>query len=116
MRGFSRMARAPADQARREGERPSARAYDRGVLQQPPRVELGRVAAGGLAPAIMAIVDRGVHRRPEMARRLHAEIELNLADVYPTERIQFREDRVLVEDGDVSSPSLRTNATLPDMG
>ena len=97
---------------------PSRRAlepYDRGVLHQAPRVELGEVAAGGLAPAIMAIVDRGVHRRPAMARRLQAEIELNLADAYPPVRIQFGEDRVLVEDGAVPSPDLRVTGTLPDL-
>jgi hypothetical protein len=29
-----------------------------------PEVRLGALAAGGLAPAIMAIVERGVSRRP----------------------------------------------------
>lgn len=70
---------------------------------------------GGVAPAIMAIVDRGVHHRPVLARRLRAEIELNLADVYPPVRIEFAGDRVLVEDRAVSAPDLRVTGTLPDL-
>jgi hypothetical protein len=36
------------------------------------------VAEGGLAPAIMPVVDRGVNPRPDLARELRAEIELTM--------------------------------------
>ena len=70
---------------------------------------------GGVAPAILAIVDRGVHRRPVLASRLRADIELNLSDAYPPVRIQFAENHVLVEDGAVAAPDLRVTGTLPDL-
>jgi hypothetical protein len=85
------------------------------VLHHPPTVELGRVEAGGLSPAIMAIVDRGVQRRPALARRLRAEVELNLADAYPPVRISFGPDRVLVEDGPTEAPDLRVSGALGDL-
>ena len=70
---------------------------------------------GGVAPAIMAIVERGAHRRPALAGRLRAEIELNLADPYPPVRIQFAEHLILVEDGSVSAPDLRVTGALSDL-
>ena len=85
------------------------------MLHHPPRVELGHVQAGGLSPAIMAIVDRGVQRRPGLAHRLQAEIELNLDDAYPPVRISFGQDRVLVEDGAMDAPDLRVSGALPDL-
>ncbi len=64
-----------------------------------PEVRLGALAEGGLAPAIMAIVERGVARRPEQARALRIEVELRMDESYPPVRIVFGEDLVLVEDG-----------------
>jgi hypothetical protein len=79
------------------------------------KVELGEVADGGVAPAIMAIVDRGVQRRPELARGLAAEIELNIEERYPPVRIVFGGDSVLVEDGGTTDPDLRVSGALPDL-
>jgi len=47
---------------------------------QAPTVELGELSHGGLAPAIFAIVDRGVRSRPELTSDLRAEVELELGD------------------------------------
>lgn len=80
-----------------------------------PNVELGRIAEGGVAPAIMAIVDRGAHRRPETVRDLEAEVELNIEERYPPVRILFDADRVVVEDASCSAPDLRVTGTLPDL-
>ena len=63
----------------------------------------------------MAIVERGVHRRPALASRLRADIELNLTDAYPPVRIQFAEGHVLVEDGAVAAPDLRVTGALADL-
>ena len=65
----------------------------------PPTVRLGTLADGGLAPAIMAIVERGVSRRPDRARALGIEVELRMEESYPPVRIVFGSDGVLVEDG-----------------
>jgi hypothetical protein len=82
---------------------------------QSPQVELGLLAEGGVAPAIMAIVDRGARCRPDLANSLRAEIELNIDEPYPPVRIVFGEDRVLVEDGSATQPDLRVTGTLPDL-
>jgi hypothetical protein len=80
-----------------------------------PQVRLGTVAAGGLAPAIMAIVERGVMRRPAKARELGIEVELRMEAQYPPVRIAFGEDVVLVEDGPAQAPALRVSGALPDL-
>jgi hypothetical protein len=80
-----------------------------------PEVRLGSLAEGGLAPAIMAIVERGVARRPERARALGIEVELRMEESYPPVRIAFGEDLVLVEDGPGSAPALRISGALPDL-
>lgn len=80
-----------------------------------PEVRLGAIAAGGLAPAIMAIVERGVMRRPEKARALAIEVELRMEECYPPVRIAFGEDVVLVEDGPARAPTLRITGALPDL-
>lgn len=78
-------------------------------------MRLGRLADGGLAPAIMAIVERGVSRRPAQARALRIEVELRMEESYPPVRIVFGEDVVLVEDGPGESPALAITGALPDL-
>ena len=78
-------------------------------------MRLGALAEGGLAPAIMAIVERGVARRPDQARALGVEVELRMEGTYPPVRIVFGEDGVLVEDGPGESPALRISGALPDL-
>ncbi|MGA8333694.1 MAG: hypothetical protein WB761_03040, partial [Solirubrobacteraceae bacterium] len=69
----------------------------------------------GLAPAIMAIVERGVQRRPAQARALRLEVELQMEESYPPVRIVFGEHEVLVEDGPAAAPGLRVSGSLPDL-
>jgi hypothetical protein len=80
-----------------------------------PEVRLGALADGGLAPAIMAIVERGVTRRPAQARALRIEVELRMEESYPPVRIVFGPDFVLVEDGPAAAPALRISGALSDM-
>jgi hypothetical protein len=79
-----------------------------------PEVRLGALEQGGLAPAVMAIIDRGVRRRPDLAESLRAEVELCFADGHPPVRITFDEDAVLVEDGPAQSPDVRIEGRLGD--
>jgi hypothetical protein len=79
------------------------------------QVKLGEISDGGVAPAIMAIVDRGVAQRPELAGALQAEVELNIEERYPPVRIVFDHGDVLVEDGSAQEPDLRVTGTLPDL-
>lgn len=85
------------------------------MSSQAPTIELGRIMKGGVAPAIMAIVDRGARQRPELANDLRAEIELNMEGGYPPVRIVFGGDLVLVEDGPASEPDLRVSGSLADL-
>jgi hypothetical protein len=81
-----------------------------------PQVRLGTLLEGGLAPAIMAIVERGVRRRPGLANALRAEIELALdEEAYPPVRIVFGDRLVLVEDGPGVAPDIRIEGTLPNL-
>lgn len=80
-----------------------------------PEVRLGALAEGGLAPAIMAIVERGVTRRPDKARALGIEVELHMEEPYPPVRIAFGEQVVLVEDGPGQAPALRISGALSDL-
>ena len=83
--------------------------------QDVPEVRLGAVLEGGLAPAIMVIIERGVERRPDQARALRLEVELQLEETYPPIRVVFGEDGVLVEDGPAVAPGLRISGALPDL-
>jgi hypothetical protein len=80
-----------------------------------PEVRLGSLIEGGLAPAIMAIVERGVNRRPAQARALGIEVELRMEESYPPVRIVFGADVVLVEDGPGSAPALQISGALSDL-
>lgn len=81
----------------------------------PPEVRLGALAEGGLAPAIMAIVERGVNRRPAQARALGIEVELRMEESYPPVRIAFGEELVVVEDGPAHAPALQISGALSDL-
>jgi hypothetical protein len=85
------------------------------VTLEAPEVRLGRLAEGGVAPAIMAIVDRGVQRRPQLSSDLRAEIELDMGKRYPPVRIVFDAGTVLVEDVPGEHPDLRVSGQLPDL-
>jgi hypothetical protein len=82
---------------------------------RPPQVRLGALQDGGIAPAIMAIVERGVRRRPALARALHGELEINLDEGYPPVRLVFGDRLVLVEDGPAVAPDIRVHGMLPDL-
>ncbi|HET9073667.1 MAG TPA: hypothetical protein VFN48_03740 [Solirubrobacteraceae bacterium] len=81
----------------------------------PPQVELGTLADGGLAPAVAAIVERGVRRRPHLANRLTGEVELKVVGPYPPTRVVFSPGHVLVDDGAATTPLLRVEGALADL-
>jgi hypothetical protein len=64
---------------------------------------------------VLAIVERGVRRRPVLARALRAEVELALEEPYPPVRVVFGDRVVLVEDGPAVAPDLRVRGTLSDL-
>lgn len=78
-------------------------------------MRLGALSGGGLAPAILAIVERGVSRRPALATGVRAEVQLDFAEGYPPVRVLFAGQHVLVEDGPADAPDLRVSGALPDL-
>jgi hypothetical protein len=101
-----------------------AAAYDHGVSAESsapkdaaavPQVRLGSLMPGGLAPAILAMVERGAHHRPTVARSLRGEVELSTGGEHPPVRIVFEEGAVLIEDGPSQAPDLRISGELPDL-
>jgi hypothetical protein len=81
----------------------------------PLEMKLGTVAEGGLAPAILAVVERGAVHRPALAGGLNAEVELSTRGDYPPVRIVFTGRTVLVEDAPASKPDLRISGALGDL-
>ena len=84
------------------------------MAADPRQARLGRCVEGGLAPAILAIVDRGILRRPELTSGFRAEIELDM-EGYPPVTIAFQEAYVTVEDAPATAPDLRLSGTLVDL-
>ena len=95
-------------------DRPAPAGAGHGTAHHPPHVRLGGLSEGGLAPAIMAIVERGARHRPALAHTLSAEVELTFEERYPPVRIVFGERIVLVEDGPAVAPDLRVVGSLAD--
>ena len=81
----------------------------------PPHVQLGALVEGGVAPAVMAIVERGARRRPALASALKGEVELAMHGDFPPVRIAFGGRLILVEDGPARAPDLRVVGKLPDL-
>jgi hypothetical protein len=78
-------------------------------------VVLGRHHDGGLAPAVVAIVERGVARDPALAASLLLEIEVRVEEPYPPVRIVFVPGTVLVEDEPGEAPELRVEGRIGDL-
>jgi hypothetical protein len=76
-------------------------------------VNLGSVADGSVAPAIRAIVERGVQRRPELAAE-PGRIRLRFQEGWPAVRIVLG-DRVVVCDNETAPADVEISATLPDL-
>jgi hypothetical protein len=87
----------------------------RTALARPPQVRLGTLLDGGIAPAVAAIVERGVRRRPGLVAGLSAEVELKVHGGYPPVRIVFSGRLVLIEDGPAVAPDLRAEGDLGDL-
>ena len=65
----------------------------------PPSVRLGAMADNGIAPSVFVLVERGVERRPDVARSLAGRVlELRFEEGFAPVRIAFERDAVLVED------------------
>jgi hypothetical protein len=78
-------------------------------------VRLGALAENGIAPAIFALVEHGVGKRPALAAQIAGEVELRFAEGYPPVRIGFGGDEILVQDGGAGDADLVVSGTMPDI-
>ncbi|HWF54725.1 MAG TPA: hypothetical protein VG223_08865 [Solirubrobacteraceae bacterium] len=78
-------------------------------------MRLGELREGGLAPAVAAIVERGVRRRPAHAAAVIAVVELRVQGPYPPVRVTFQGAEITVEDGPASAADIRIEGELTDL-
>ena len=80
---------------------------------QMPTVRLGATSEDGIAPTVFALLERGVQRRPEVARSLRGRVELRFAEDIAPVRIAFEDGAVVVEDGEWDAADLVVEGRLP---
>lgn len=80
-----------------------------------PRVRLGRMVPDGVAPSIFGLIERGISREPELARRMRGRVVFRFEEDFAPLRIDFRSRTVVVEDGDLRKPDLVIAGRLPDI-
>jgi hypothetical protein len=78
-----------------------------------PGLRLGATTDDGIAPTMFGLLDRGMRRRPELARDMQGVVELRFAEDIAPVRIAFESDEVVVEDGESASPDLVITGRLP---
>lgn len=85
----------------------------------PVLVGLGALAAGGIAPSVFAMVERGAGRRPAVASSLHGTFEIRFTQRFAPVRIVCSGGRILVEDvppdGGAGRADVTIRGSLPDV-
>ena len=83
------------------------------ALAEARPLRLGVVADDGIAASIYGLVERGIQRRPAVARQIHGEIELRFEEELSPVRLRFDPETVTVEDGPARQPDLVISGRLP---
>jgi hypothetical protein len=82
-------------------------------------VKLGHVAPNGVSASMYALVERGVAKRPRVARSMWGKVEIRFAEDFAPVRLAFQKESVLVEDWDGGRggrrPDLLIQGSLPDI-
>ncbi|HEX2371358.1 MAG TPA: hypothetical protein VHI33_01955 [Solirubrobacterales bacterium] len=82
---------------------------------KPPKVRLGSSVGKGVAPSMFGLLERGVERRPAIARSMRGKVVLRFDESFAPVRITFTAKTVTVEDGDFHSPDVAISGSLPDI-
>ena len=90
------------------------------VIQEQPgngriQVRLGRTSRDGVAPSMFVWVERGVERRPEVAREIRGRVAFRFREEISPLAVHFGPDAIDVFDGDVNGPELAVSGRLPDI-
>ena len=81
-----------------------------------PSVKLGHQARNGISASIYGLVDRGLTRRPRVAKVIRGTVEFRFEEDFATVRITFGDDEVLVEDVErARKADLVIRGSLPDV-
>jgi hypothetical protein len=79
------------------------------------RVRLGRRARGGVAPAFVPLVERGIESHPLVAAGLRGRAVFRFTEDIESLRISFKARSVVVEDGDLRKPDLVIAGRIADV-
>lgn len=103
---------------------PRARAKPASKARGPaarPQVKLGHVAPNGISASIYGLIDRGVTRRPRIAKGMRGTVEMRFKEAFAPVRVTFDAKGVLVEDvaadeeAPAGKPELVIRGSLPDV-
>ena len=83
------------------------------VVPHTPEVKLGQTVSNGIAPSMFALLERGVLRRPDLARRLYGKVAIRFREDIAPVRISFGRRVIRVEDGGLRDPNLVVSGDLP---
>jgi hypothetical protein len=78
-------------------------------------VRLGRTSRDGVAPSMYVWVERGVERRPEVAREIRGRVAFRFLEEISPLSVHFGADAIDVFDGDINGPELAVSGRLPDI-
>jgi hypothetical protein len=79
------------------------------------KVRLGRLVEDGVAPAIWALLELGVERRPEVLAEMQGRVVFRFTEEFSPLRITFKARTVVIEDGDLRKPDLVIEGAMPDI-
>lgn len=90
-----------------------------GTRNNGPAVELGPLEAGGIAPSVFAMAERGAALRPATARELRGTVEIRFTQRFAPVRLTFEGKRIVVGDAppgrSPQPPDLVIRGSLPDI-
>jgi hypothetical protein len=78
-----------------------------------PALRLGATSTEGIAPTLYALLERGMQRRPQLAREMDGLVDLHFTEDIAPVRIAFTGAEVTVEDGEWDEADLRVSGRLP---
>jgi hypothetical protein len=88
-------------------------AYHAWVPPRRPAIRLGETTAEGIAPTVYALLERGVERRPQLAREMDGLVDLHFTEDIAPVRIAFVDGEITVEDGAWDDAHFRVAGRLP---
>jgi hypothetical protein len=78
-------------------------------------VRLGRTTRDGVAPSLYVWVERGVERRPAVAREIRGRVTFRWTDEISPLSVHFGDRAIDVFDGDLEKPDLAVSGRITDI-